>query len=279
MQHLEGCPDLGPVCGTRALPTYQHDQHITPVDLSFDGELGLMPHLALELVAGLRAVRERIAYLDLQGAPYVPELPDTHHRNETLLGPTDPWLLLHAGAALGEVALAIKGGVTFPLGSTVPNPFALGRQGIAHEHIQLGTGTFDPVLGASASRRFGALNLGLWTLDRFTLGTNAHGYRSGHRLLGGAQASSGLGLARWSFTLGLDLARETPERWDGVIEQEGNLGRTDLLLDASVRRALSSSLGLSLGVKVPVASRTTGEQASYPALLTLSLDGAGGPLR
>jgi hypothetical protein len=274
VQHLEGCPDLGPACASRSLPTYQHDQQVTPIDLSFDGELGLVPHLAVEVVAGLRAVHERIAYLDLQGAPYLPELPDTHHRNETLVGPTDPWLLLHAGTALGEFTLSAKGGLTLPLGSTVSNPFALGRQGIAHEHIQLGTGTFDPIVGASVGRGFGKVNVNLWTLDRFTLSANRHGYRSGHRLLFGARASSALGLPDWSFSLGADVSRETPERWDGVIEQEGNLGRTDLLLGASAHRTLTKNLGMTLGIKVPVASKMQGEQASYPALLTLSVDAA-----
>jgi hypothetical protein len=41
-----------------------------------------------------RVVRTSIHYSDLGGAPYQPLDPDVHHRNETLAGIANPWLLL-----------------------------------------------------------------------------------------------------------------------------------------------------------------------------------------
>lgn len=270
-QHVEACPDIGPICATVPQTPYQHDQHLYPLDELLTVELGLLPHLALEVDAGMRQVTDRIRFLTLDGAPYTPPVPDDHHRNETLFGPSDPTLLAHAGATWGSVSASARAGISVPLGSTVPNPFLLGRMGLPHEHIQLGAGTWNPVVGASIEKRFDAFSAALWTLDRFTVGTDGFGYQSGDKLLAGASASSALGLSRWSFTVGLDLYRETPERWSGVIEAEGNLGRTDLMLDASVAWAFTKDWGLDLGVKVPVHSVSQGEQASYPAILTLGI--------
>ena len=271
VQHVEECPDLGPICDTQPQRPYQHDQHLYSTDLTFDGELGLVPHLSFELVAALRQVTDRIHYLDLAGNPYTPPVPDYHHRNETLFGPTDPWLMLHGGGMLGSFSWGLKGGVTLPLGSTVENPFALGREGLPHEHIQFGTGTFDPLFGASLSRSFDQVALAIWTLDRFTLGTNSFAYRSGHKLLAGASASTSFGLASWSFKGGLDVYRETPEHWSGIIETEGNVGRTDLLADLSASWRFSKRFSLNLGAKIPVYSHVQGEQATYPAIIDIGL--------
>src|SRR6185503_16350938 len=94
-RHVEACPDIGPVCARDPAPgAYQHDQHLYSLELGVDAELGLLPHLALNVTFGIRSVVERIQFLDLQGASYVPTDPDSHHKNETLVGPTDPWVML-----------------------------------------------------------------------------------------------------------------------------------------------------------------------------------------
>jgi hypothetical protein len=277
VEHVEACPDLGPICAQNDVAPYQHDQHLYTNDLVGDFELGLVPMLALHVIAGVRQVTDRIRYLDLAGAPYAPPVPDYHHRNETLVGVTDPWILLHVGPELGgSWALSLQGGVTLPFGSTVENPFALGRLGLPHEHIQLGTGTIDLAAGASIERQFDAFRLSLFTLDRFTVFTNHFGYRAGHRILAGLDVKSGLGLDDFVFGLGLDLFRETAERWSGIVESEGNIGRTDLFVDANVAWAFSKAWSARLGVKVPIWSRANGEQVSYPAILTVGI--AGRPL-
>jgi hypothetical protein len=271
VQHVEECPDLGPICASQPQRPYQHDQHLYSTDLVLDAELGIVRHLSAEVIWGFRQVTDRIRYLDLAGQPYTPPVPDYHHRNETLFGPTDPWLLLHGGLNLARFTLSAKGGLTLPVGQTQPNPFRLGRLGLPHEHIQFGTGTFDPVAGLELERTFDRFSLSAWTLDRFTLGTDAYGYQSGHKLLGGVTGKSGLGLQHWSFSGGLDVFRETPERWDGVIEQEGNLGRTDLLLDVAASWIFARPWTLTFGAKVPLYSAVQGEQTTYPAILNVGV--------
>jgi hypothetical protein len=271
VQHIEGCPDIGPICATQPQQPYQHDQNIYSDDLVLDGELGLFKYLGVQAVFTLRQTTDRIRFLDLSGQPYTPPVPDFHHRNETLVGPTDPWLMLHSGFTTERWAFSGRAGVTIPLGSTVPNPFELGREGLRHEHVQFGDGTWDPVLGASVDRRFDSFSISLWTLDRLTFGTNSYGYRSGHRLLAGLSGTTAFGLRRFTFSGGLDVYGETPESWSGIIEEEGNLGRTDVIIDLTASWMFAEGWFLTLGLKVPVYSFVLGEQTTYPGILTLGI--------
>jgi hypothetical protein len=115
--------------------------------------------LGVEAVVALRGVRTRIRFEDVRHQPIVVPNGSIHHRNETLSGPGDPWLLLHRAQVLGAWTLAARGGVSVPLGRTEPNPFDLGRRGLPHQHIQFGTGTWDPLVGvgrAAGSGRWGS---------------------------------------------------------------------------------------------------------------------------
>jgi hypothetical protein len=89
---------------------------------------------------------------------------------EPLARNADPWLMLHAGKVAGRWTIAARGGVTVPLGRTEPNPFTLGDLGLPHEHIQFGTGTWDPVVGLAAGRRWGETTLTLTGLARLVHG-------------------------------------------------------------------------------------------------------------
>ena len=72
---------------------------------------------------------------DLARQPYVPPRPDTHHRNETLLHVSDPQIALLLGRPAGAWTLNTSLGASVPLGGTEPNPFALGRLGLPHQHF------------------------------------------------------------------------------------------------------------------------------------------------
>ena len=98
---------------------------------------------------------------------------------------------------------------------------------------------------------------------------NEHGYRAGHRYDASLVADRRLG-GRWRVQGGLDLAHEKAERWSGVIEEEGNLGRTDLLVSAALVRQIGAAGALSLQVKVPLVSRAHGSQVDYPAIVGLA---------
>jgi hypothetical protein len=230
---------------------------------------GVLPGLGLEAVGSLRHVTTRIRFEDAQRLPFRPLGGDIHHRNETLVRPTDPWILLHGSRPLGRSAAAVRLGVTVPLGRTEDNPFRLGDLGRPHQHIQFGTGTWDPLLGIVLERPIGGMRVSLSGLGRLTLQENSHGYRSGHRLFAQLAAQRALG-ARWHARLGLDVAREEPERWNGRVEdEEGNVGRTDVLLSGFAGRDLRGAGTVHVSLRVPVATRAGGSQLHYPLILSL----------
>ena len=248
---------------------YFHVQDLVVTELAAVVARGLRPGLGLEAMVPLRHVTTRIRFEDTARRPFLPTHPDIHHRNQTLVGPSDPWLLVHGSRRLGGLDAALRLGLTVPLGRTEENPFRLADLGLAHQHIQFGTGTWDPVVGLAVSRAAGALRVSASALGRLGLAENGHGYRTGHRFFGQIGAERALGQT-WRARAGVELAREEPERWDGVREgEEGNLGRTDVLLALGAGRTVEGVGHLHLALKVPVATRVRGSQIDYPFILTL----------
>ena len=247
--------------------TLRHVQDINLVETGFTLARGFRGGLGLELTTFFRRVGTTIEFEDLDGRPIIVPGGDIHHRNEALTGPGDPWLMAVAGRRRGPWSAAVRGGVTIPLGRTEDNPFALGRIGLSHQHIQFGTGTWDPLAGASVGRRFGEIVATAGLIARMPVATNDHGYRAGRRIQGGLGADRRL-TGPWRVQAGLDYGRETAETWNGVVEEEGNLGRSDLLLSTGLARAIGSR-ALVLSLKVPLRTRSNGVQVDYPAIVTL----------
>ena len=244
-----------------------HEEDLTISEIAFVTEAGLARGLGMEAVVPLRWVRTRIRFEDLEHQPIVVPNGDIHHRNETLAGPGDPWLMAVKGRRVGAWSAALRGGITIPLGKTEENPFDLGRRGLPHQHIQFGTGTWDPLAGGSLGRRFGQVMTTASVLARLPVSENRHGYRAGRRISVTTNADRRI-RGPWRAQAGLDYARETAETWSGRIEEEGNLGRSDVLLSAGIAR-LFGTRALILTAKVPLRTRSSGEQVHYPAIVVL----------
>jgi hypothetical protein len=260
--------DDGPMASHSGTP-YWHVQDLVVTELTAVVARGLRPGLGLEAMVPLRHVTTRIRFEDTARRPFLPAHPDIHHRNQTLVGPSDPWLLVHGSRRVGGLDAALRVGLTVPLGRTEENPFRLGDLGLPHQHIQFGTGTWDPVVGLGLQRAVGAVRFNASAMGRFGLAENSHGYRTGHRFFGQIGAERALGKA-WRARAGVEMAREEPERWDGVREsEEGNLGRTDVLVALGAGRAFARVGHLHAAVKVPVATRVSGSQIDYPVIFTL----------
>ncbi|HEU0092826.1 MAG TPA: hypothetical protein VFS78_11965 [Vicinamibacteria bacterium] len=252
-----------------APPVAWHVQDLTVADAALVAEYGVARGVGLSLTSFYRQVTTRIHFQDLERRPVVLPQGDIHHRNETLTGIGDPWALAVASKVVGKWSLAARAGVSVPLGHTVENPFALGRRGLPHEHIQFGTGTWNPMLGLSVGRHLGQTSVIASALARLPVYQNAHGYRAGRRYDASLVADRRL-RGPWRAQAGLDLAHESAERWSGVIEEEGNLGRTDLLVSAALVRQVGSAGALSLQVKVPLFTHAHGSQVDYPAIVGLA---------
>jgi len=156
----------------------------------------------------------------------------------------------------------------------VPNPFELGRQGLPHEHIQFGTGTVDPLAGVEIHRAVGRFSIGGWMLAKTSLYANGYHYQAGSQLLAGANVASSLWLRGWSFLFGALVYDEAPERWNGVTETEGNLGRVDLMVDTSVQWHFAARWTITVAARIPFFTHAVGAQLATPAIGELAFSRA-----
>lgn len=252
-----------------------HDQYFDVFEARIRADYGLSNRFGIQLDLPVKVTRTRITYRHLDGTPFVPESPGIHHRNETLAGLGDPQLRGRFSTLAAGAHITMAAGMSFPVGSTEPNPFAAGKRGEAHQHVQLGTGTFNPIARIEVSRAisddarvrgFGAAKLSLYE--------NEHSYQAGsrYRIGFGSRVSP---TERLAFSATFALNFERPERWNGEIQQDGNLGRTDALIGAAASYRFDQ-LTLRGGISFPVYQhivQTEGGtgQLSFPAIITLGL--------
>ena len=182
---------------------------------------------------------------------------DLHHPTETLEGFSDLSLLFARKTKdtfrHGDI-LAVAFGTSIPVGQTEENPYALGESGLPHEHIQFGTGTFNPLLelyystAVSESVRVSANALG-----KFPLYENDKGYQ------GPVEVSSGLSVAvaptdRLSLRAGWSFYYQSYAHWDNERDVNSGLISNGAVGGASYK--VSAGAYLSLDVRVPVSQET-----------------------
>jgi thiol-disulfide isomerase/thioredoxin len=248
-----------------------HDQDIGVREVRFDISVRISKRWSAWAAVGGRWANLAIVYRDATGAPVTILNPSLHHRTETVYG----WIDTELGGELTlpvdsgrrrKFALRTRLGLSLPTGLTQEDPFVLGDKGLSHQHIQTGTGTFDPMLSVSAGGvvkdwQWGA---SLWT--RQILYANSKGYQGGSRYAAGV--SLGRSITIVNLRASLDATHESAEIWGGTKHtDDGNLGRTDLLagLTASVR--VAPQLAMDVSVRVPVYTRVVGGQLEYPAIV------------
>lgn len=272
--HEAGCVDPADCVEAPVQPLHLHDQHLYPVELRIGAELGMTDAFGVELQAPIRLVRTTIDYTTPDGAPYEPLDAGVHHRDETIVGPADLWLLGRIGAVVADWWLALRLGASLPFGQTERDPFALGDQGLRHQHVQLGSGTVDPVGVVEAVRSFGPIEAQVFAQGQVPLYESARGYRGPWRIYGGGGIGSAL-IGKLRGSLGVEAFHEAEERWGGVARQDGSLGRSELLGAVSLVHAFGDTQ-LSIAARVPVwrhvvrGSEDPGSLSS-PLALTLAI--------
>ncbi len=143
-----------------------------------------------------------------------------------------------------------------------------------HQHIQMGNGTVDPVAGASVSVPAGRARVESYVEAQITTYASDRGFRAGNRYLVGAQVAAQL-WPRLRSAVGIDALHERPERWSGKLQEDGNLGRTELLLGATLVHQLGGTM-LAWSIRVPVFRKilsATDEALAYssPVILSVSV--------
>ena len=265
VRHEVSCPEIGPICFERDEPPQQHDQTFDLAEVRLIGGMPIGGGVGLEVEVPYRVNRVSVRYRRLDGTEFEPDYEDIHHRDETLTGLGDVRVALSAAKRFAAVTAQVSGGMWLPFGRTQENPFERGRLGLEHQHVQFGTGTFDPAVAVDVAGRAGRIAWSSYAQARFVMTESPRGYQAGNRFAVGAWARTPVG-SGFEAGAGLDLAHEQAERWGGVVEYEGNLGRTDLLAGASVSWA-NGPLRLATDLRIPVVSESSGEQLDYPAVL------------
>ena len=145
---------------------------LTHVELS--ANYGLRQNMQLSLRLPYDVKDQRVRYTTLNGAPFVPPYGDIHHRTETLTGLSDASIAVDV-ASRDDWMFGL--GTTLPIGHIVPNPIILGREGKTHEHIQFGSGTFQPELSAQWLHRGDRMTFVAHGEARLSLYENREGFR------------------------------------------------------------------------------------------------------
>lgn len=274
--HEVSCPDVGPVCAIRDEPPQVHDQRFLIAELRVFAELSVRDWLSFELQLPMRVSATTIVFRRLDGSAFTPEYGDIHHRDETLVGLGDPWLQARVHATWGIVSAAVSAGATLPVGRLEQNPFALGRAGLTHQHVQFGTGTVNPLVGFEVASVWSRVSVRGSGIAQLTVGENLYGYQAGSRFLLSLGADVKV-VEALSLGATVDSITELPERWDGEVEQDGNVGRSDVLVGAQVAWRLGATT-LLLSARVPVFQYFFADgdegQLRYPAIVSLGVQRA-----
>ncbi len=270
-EHLAECPDLGPECKSALPPTpYNHHVELFASDTTIDVAYGMLPWLAVEGRFILRVIDTTPTYSEVDGTEkFVPD--DIHHHDRTIVGPGDPWLVFRAAAASGNWTTGARFGLSFPLGTTQPDPYRLGALGKEHEHTQLGTGTLVPIVGLGLAYRMAPVTISASGLVFFSIAENEYGFRAPVRYFAGVRGS--LPLLEGAFTpyVALDVSGETDELWNGASGLEGSNVRADLLVGGGLAVRFLTSFQAELGVRGRAARFTSAAGFEYPGIVQLSL--------
>jgi hypothetical protein len=264
--------------GSRTQIPVTHAHALSAYETRISAEYGLFDHLAIATVVPYRIVDASTSYVDGEGNPVEPA--GDHGAGDSLrTGVGDPWLLAHVGVRHAPWRLDVRVGASLPLGAIQLPPVEhqhAGHERSASEETVLepetfpfGTGTVNPLLELQIARSFGPLQLSLWGWTEQVLYQNVNGYQPGSRYAGGLIASSHLNSERWGIWGGPETQAQRPELWRGVVHDDGIQDRFDLVLSAGGSFQASTWLEFRASVRVPVYTRATGGEVSYPLLATL----------
>lgn len=185
---------------------------------------------------------------------------DLHHPDGALEGIRDFELTAAThwrGAFREDDRLELAYGVSLPFGATEESPYRRDSLGnlVAHEHVQFGTGTFDPLLQLTWTAALGdAWSTSLYGAARFPLYENRKDYRAPREVT----AAWGLGRAlggRWHLRGAVTALWSGKAEWSGA--PDVNTGWLAWYAGGGAEYR-GDGWALSLQVLLPVAQDTLG---------------------
>jgi len=215
-----------------AIPDHEHHVRLTLFRSELNAAYGLRDGMAVALRLPYDVKDQRVRYTTLAGEPYTPPYGDIHHRSETLRGVSDGALLVRWQPAAGGASQWQLGiGTTLPLGETVADPVALGREGKTHEHLQFGSGVFAPELDVAWSRPVAGVVASGAIQATVPLTTNGRGFRAPKNFrwsIGPSFRAAGTGIA-----LSAAGQYQTIGRWHGETDEGTGFSNGGLRLQLS----------------------------------------------
>jgi hypothetical protein len=188
------------------IPDHMHHVRLALTHAELDAAYGLRPGVAMSLRLPYDIKDQHVHYTTLDGQPFVPPYGDIHHRTETLTGVSDGDLfVLWLPAPHWRFGL----GTTLPLGHTVPDPIALGREGKKHEHLQFGSGVFAPEVEIAWNRSI----VSAIVQATIPITTNDRGFRAPKNFRWSAGPTFG------RVTINLAGQYQTIGRWHGEADE------------------------------------------------------------
>jgi hypothetical protein len=248
--HPAGCADLTNCDEVPVQPLHDHQVVLAPVELGLSGEWAFDDKWGVEASLPVRSVWASVSYQTPDGADYEPVDADVHHRDETVAGLADGRLMARYGRSLGGVWVAARLGTTVPLGATEDDPFSAGDVGKKHQHIQLGSGAFEPVMSLDATWGGISQQTTAYVTLQQPLYANDKGFEAGRRLLAGAQVGWKAAPDLLLSLLG-EVGHEGGEQWQGVVRSDGMTGLTEVRSGAALLWR-SEAVTLTAALRVPV---------------------------
>lgn len=245
-----------------SVPLYKHEVSLDFTRLEATIEYGIADNwdLKLRVPYDIKKRKSSISLIDPATAGEIDAMQrdaDYHHAPKTLRGFSDLQLL--ATRYLPDIFLAgdsasLSFGVSLPIGKIESNPYPLGDAGMPHEHIQFGTGSFDPLLEFSYSLPLAEkLRAGVFGSARFPLYENRKDYQGSKEANGGVQLSYMFD-TQWSAHASFLVAHQAFAHWDGTRDLNTGANRTSALFGLGYRWA--NGLFTSLDYLSPIAEDT-----------------------
>ncbi len=245
-----------------------HDQDLSIGEARVAVDVGLTRRFGASVVVPVRFVKSSIRYLaKSDGSDVELATPGIHHRNETLTGIADPMVLGSFTSTVGALRVVARAGFTVPIGRTEDDPFTTQAMTTPHQHVQMGTGTLNPVLAADVAYSSGKWRVGGFAFTQQVLYESSRGYHAGDRYAAGVTLRRALS-PRWSLRGGVEVQGETAERWSGITHtDDGNRGRFDAMAAGGASWLASSSVAIDVALKIPFVTHAVGGQLAMPAIL------------
>ena len=205
-------------CAAEEIPAHEHQQTLFFVNwntsalwsIHHNWQLGLtVPVMVRELGINYVLVDERN---ESTGERFVPSYAGLHHRDETLFGVGDAELSVQHFRVLGKWSFAASMGSSVPIGKIEADPYALAAESQVHQHFQLGTGVFSPIVNVNITRQFGRSGLLIRGQTRLSFYENGNGFQPGD-IHGATFGGWHRFTQRFTLLSGATIQHDEADRW------------------------------------------------------------------